>query len=105
MLSWVLDTGKSTIPSRATVIVDRLRRIKPKAILEIGCGPGQLAAAIRDAGLAPAYTGIDFSEVALILRGRPVYSTAEYDTVVSAEFLEHVERTSRCSRGSARASR
>src|SRR5438128_11724255 len=32
-----------------TVIVDRIRRAKSTSILEIGCGPGQLARAIHDA--------------------------------------------------------
>src|SRR5262249_48355077 len=34
-----------------TVIVDRVRRDKVKRILEIGCGPGQLAAFLLDQGV------------------------------------------------------
>ena len=90
-----------------TVIVDRLRALKPTAILEIGCGPGQLASAIHDAGLAQKYTGIDFSGVALDFARKAcpahyvfveadavatdIYETAEYDTAITTEFLEHVE--------------
>lgn len=91
-----------------TVIIDRLRRIGPSAILEIGCGPGQLAAAIHDAQLATCYSGIDFSEVAIGYARKAcpsqcifnienalesdLYTTATYDIVISTEFLEHVNQ-------------
>lgn len=92
-----------------TVIVDRLGRVRPAVILEIGCGPGQLAAAIHDAGLPDRrYVGLDFSHVALEhARGAcpaqfefveadaistDLYETLDYDTVISTEFLEHVEQ-------------
>lgn len=91
-----------------TVILDRIRRIGPSAILEIGCGPGQLASAIHDAGLATSYVGVDFSDVAVGFARKtcpaefafrvenavesPVYETAHYELVISTEFLEHVEQ-------------
>jgi 2-polyprenyl-3-methyl-5-hydroxy-6-metoxy-1,4-benzoquinol methylase len=90
-----------------TVILDRLRRDRPNAILEIGCGPGQLAAAIAEAGLTKEYVGIDFSRIAVGLARKvcpahyrfieadalstDVYTSFDYDTVISTEFLEHVE--------------
>jgi SAM-dependent methyltransferase len=89
-----------------TVCIDRLRRSNPVRILEIGCGPGQLAAAIHDANVACSYTGIDFSRIAIDLARKAcpphfdfriedavesdVYSTIGYDTLVTTEFLEHI---------------
>lgn len=91
-----------------TVLVDRLRRIGSAAVLEIGCGPGQLAAAIQDAGLVKSYVGVDFSDVAVGFARKAcppefvfriedatessVFETARYDVVISTEFLEHVEK-------------
>lgn len=89
-----------------TVIVDRLRWGGSKKILEIGCGSGQLACAIRDAGIVEAYTGFDFSQKRLgqakivcpqyIFEVADAFKTdlienADYDTVITTEFLEHVE--------------
>ena len=87
------------------VILDRLRFQKKRHILEIGCGPGQLANAIRDMRLATSYLGIDFSQVAIdqarkvnagwAFRCTDVFEdtsleTHDYDIVLSTEFLEHV---------------
>lgn len=103
---WSKHYTKSSYYFIWTVCIDRLRRARPAGILEIGCGPGQLAAAFHDAGVAPRYTGVDFSEAAIGLARKAcpphfvfrlenavesdVYTSAEYDTVVSTEFLEHV---------------
>ena len=89
-----------------TVIVDRLRRLDAKSVLEIGCGPGQLAALIHDAGILENYRGFDFSE-RRILQARlacpalsfdvadayktDIFSSFSYDTAIATEFLEHVE--------------
>ena len=90
-----------------TVILDRIRRITHPRILEIGCGTGQLAKAIYDSGLAESYRGFDFSPVAVQLSKErcpeldfgvadaletDMYQTYDYNTVVTTEFLEHVER-------------
>ncbi len=87
------------------VILDRLRLQQKRRILEIGCGPGQLANAIRDMSLAESYLGIDFSQVAidqarktnpgLAFHCADVFEddaleTQDYDIVLSTEFLEHV---------------
>lgn len=89
-----------------TVIVDRLRRRGSDGILEIACGPGQLASAICDAGITANYTGFDFSDVAIEYARKAcpqyrfvqedalktaIFEQADYDCVVSTEFLEHVE--------------
>lgn len=87
------------------VLVDRVVRHGSQSVLDIGCGPGQVAAFLRDKGLR-RYTGIDWSEVA-INRARAlcpngqffavnalqsdVFETVEYDTAISLEFLEHVQ--------------
>lgn len=88
-----------------TVIGDRLLRMGATRILDIGCGPGQVACLLRDSGLA-GYKGIDFSP-RCIDRARkacPEYEfaaasvfeddsleTYPYDCVLLMEFLEHVD--------------
>lgn len=88
-----------------TVIVDRIQRAGAKSILEIGCGPGQLARLLRDK-TGCKYAGFDFSEkrVEYARKSNPdlsflhqdafktdLFTTCDYDTVVCTEFLEHVE--------------
>ncbi len=90
-----------------TVVIDRLRTKNSRRVLEIGCGTGQLAAAIDDAGLLDAYCGFDFSAArlgharALLPHLRfehedafktDLFETFDYDTAISTEFLEHVEQ-------------
>jgi SAM-dependent methyltransferase len=89
-----------------TVIVDRLRTWCARRTLEIGCGSGHLAAAIRDAGILESYCGFDFSphRVSYARSAWPdlrfeiadafetdLYETFDYDSAVCTEFLEHVE--------------
>jgi trans-aconitate methyltransferase len=89
-----------------TVIVDRLKREAPRHIVDVGCGPGQLACLLRDQGL-PSYLGLDFSaariEFAQTICPEYRFETADvfqsqllrtepYDAVVLLEFLEHVNR-------------
>jgi SAM-dependent methyltransferase len=88
-----------------SVIVDRVRLAGAKAVLEIGCGPGQLAAYLLDAGVE-RYTGLDFSPQAIEMarqnapRGRfvvgdarepAIHREAEHDVVICTEVLEHIE--------------
>lgn len=86
------------------VIVDRMKRAQCRRILDIGCGPGQFAAMLRDAGFTD-YDGLDFSQQAVRMAKERVPELrftvadalrsdmigASYDVVVSLEFLEHVE--------------
>ncbi len=89
-----------------TVIADRIRRYNPKKILDIGCGPGQMASLLRDQGI-PCYLGVDFSSVGIKQARKvcPEYEfvvadvfetdfleTHSYDCLLVMEFLEHVER-------------
>lgn len=87
------------------MIADRLTRHGATSVLDIGCGPGQLACLLRDRGLG-RYCGFDFSpkrieqarkvcpeydfHVADAFRTE-LFQTCEYDTVLCTEFLEHVE--------------
>ena len=43
-----------------TVIADRIKRRQVKRIIDIGCGPGQVACFMRDIGVDD-YLGLDFS--------------------------------------------
>jgi SAM-dependent methyltransferase len=88
-----------------TVIVDRLRNSLRRGVLEVGCGAGQLAHTLDDAGIVERYCGFDFSaarveharrncprfrfEVADALE-TDLYRTVDYDAVIATEFLEHV---------------
>lgn len=89
-----------------TVLVDRVQAIDAASVLDIGCGPGQIAAFLRDRGITD-YVGLDFSskriewarsavpEVRFELAD--VYTTdllesVPYNTVICTEFLEHVDR-------------
>jgi SAM-dependent methyltransferase len=89
-----------------TVIADRILRAQADAVLDIGCGSGQLASLLRDKGI-PRYLGLDFSpkRIAQARKVCPefefrevdvfatdILDTYDYDVVLSTEFLEHVER-------------
>ena len=86
------------------VFVDRVIRSGATSVLDIGCGPGQVASFLRDKGLK-RYLGIDLSPVAIDLAksqcpgfdfltanvfDTDVFTTVKYDTVLCMEFLEHV---------------
>jgi 2-polyprenyl-3-methyl-5-hydroxy-6-metoxy-1,4-benzoquinol methylase len=89
-----------------TVIADRLVKADVRSVLDIGCGPGQVACLLCDAGI-DRYLGLDFS-MARIAHARDacpscqfiqadifqsdLLETFEYDCVLTMEFLEHVER-------------
>jgi SAM-dependent methyltransferase len=88
-----------------TVIVDRIRRDRLRRVLEIGCGPGQLALFLLDQGVEQ-YVGLDFSPQAIEIarenapRGRfvlgdarvpAIYDEVEYDVIICTEVLEHVQ--------------
>ncbi len=82
-----------------------VRRIPPDAaVLEVGCGSGQLAQLLLERGLRD-YTGFDFSAEAIALararvpqahfevddaRSTRLFADATYDVVVCTEVLEHV---------------
>jgi SAM-dependent methyltransferase len=87
------------------VIVDRVRRDMLRRILEIGCGPGQLAAFLLDQGVE-SYVGFDFSPKAIEMARRAargghfaigdardphVYSQFDYDAIICTEVLEHIQ--------------
>lgn len=87
-----------------SVIADRMERYGVTSVLDIGCGPGQMAALLRDSGVAH-YVGIDFSpeRISHAKKVCPEYefvladvfecdllSEHTYDCVVCTEFLEHV---------------
>ncbi len=89
-----------------TIIADRIRRLGAKRILDIGCGPGQVACLLRDIGVEE-YKGLDFSttRIAMAHTVCPEYEfrcadvfkddlleTYNYDCVLIMEFLEHVEQ-------------
>ena len=103
---WQLHYTQSPYYFLWTVIVDRLRRLENPRLLEIACGPGQLASAVNDANVASSYVGFDFSETAVgFARKRcpeldfriedaletNLFAELEYSAVISTEFLEHIE--------------
>jgi 2-polyprenyl-3-methyl-5-hydroxy-6-metoxy-1,4-benzoquinol methylase len=85
------------------VIADRARRAR--AVLEVGCGSGQLAHLLHDQGIGK-YLGFDFSKEAVALaktrlpacdfrvddaRSTRLYATFDHDLVICTEVLEHIE--------------
>lgn len=87
------------------VIADRIENGGIRSVLEIGCGPGQLAGMMMERGV-PNWTGMDFSAKAVEMarlncpRGRfevgdarttDLHGRIEHDLVVCTEVLEHIE--------------
>ncbi|MEJ7636570.1 MAG: class I SAM-dependent methyltransferase [Singulisphaera sp.] len=81
---------------------DRIRRGGIRQILEIGCGPGQLAALLGEQGVT-GYVGLDFSPQAIAMarenvlgarfvvgdaRSPRVHDEVEHDSVICTEVLE-----------------
>ncbi|MBX3441648.1 MAG: methyltransferase domain-containing protein [Planctomyces sp.] len=103
---WKLHYTESHYYPLWAVVVDRLRKAGVTRLIDIGCGPGQVASLLRDAGFAN-YLGIDFSElrigqarkvcpelrfeVADVFRDRRL-EDEPYDCAIVMEFLEHVDR-------------
>ncbi len=88
-----------------SVIVDRVRRAGFKRVLEIGCGPGQLANYLFDQGI-DGYTGLDFSPQAIAMakgnvprgqfvvgdaRDPAIHKQVDHQVVICTEVLEHIE--------------
>ncbi|QDT52887.1 bifunctional 3-demethylubiquinone-9 3-methyltransferase/ 2-octaprenyl-6-hydroxy phenol methylase [Caulifigura coniformis] len=103
---WKLHYTRSHYYPLWTVVADRLRRAKVRTILDIGCGPGQVACLLRDRGFEN-YTGLDFSPnrvkaakdccptlnfVVADIFASTVLEEHPYDCVLTMEFLEHIER-------------
>lgn len=89
-----------------TVIVDRIQGVDSPSVLDIGCGPGQLASFLRDRGITD-YVGLDFSSKRVEWARSAVpelrfevadayttdlFESVSYNTVICTEFLEHVDR-------------
>jgi SAM-dependent methyltransferase len=87
------------------VLIDRIQPAQVRCLLDIGCGPGQLASFLRDRGLAK-YVGIDFSHECIRMATSvcpnfeflchdaftsEVFDTLNYDVAIATEFLEHVD--------------
>jgi len=86
-----------------TLSLQRIIDLKPAKILEIGCGPGQFAAAIND-WMDVDYLGFDFSSTAIDMARKNVpeyrFETADifatnlwsedYDLAIAFEVLEHI---------------
>ena len=86
------------------VIADRIRHAGVHRVLEIGCGPGQLATLLIEQDVQE-YTGLDFSAEATALaaknvpsgrfitgdaRDAAVYREVAHDVIICTEVLEHI---------------
>jgi trans-aconitate methyltransferase len=93
-----------------TVILYQIGSSAPRSILEIGCGPGQLAQAIHDHFPQVSYCGFDFSNTAISMAKSNVpsyhfevadalhtdlYTGYQQDLIICTEVLEHVEEDTR----------
>jgi len=88
-----------------SVVVDRLDGYQQRALLDLGCGPGQFASLLAAQNFT-SYCGVDFSSVAIArakevcdsfefltadLTQSDLLATRTYDCIITMEFLEHVE--------------
>ena len=88
-----------------SVVIEKLNLYKPKSILELGCGNGQLSSLIYDKGFKN-YLGVDFSKVAIekAKKNCPTFSFIcenivktdliekyDYDLIIILETLEHIK--------------
>jgi 2-polyprenyl-3-methyl-5-hydroxy-6-metoxy-1,4-benzoquinol methylase len=75
------------------------------SVLEVGCGPGQLARMLHDKGILASYVGFDFSAKAVNMAREAspeitfevadafttdLFASVNYDTVICTEVLEHI---------------
>ncbi|RJP68699.1 MAG: class I SAM-dependent methyltransferase [Candidatus Abyssobacteria bacterium SURF_17] len=89
-----------------TIIAHLMVSAQVRAVLDVGCGSGQLALLLRDKGIKD-YRGFDFSRRRIHWARRTcpeftfvvadaletdLFDTFDYDAVICTEFLEHVER-------------
>jgi SAM-dependent methyltransferase len=96
---------KSSYYPTWAVVIDRLRRYGCRKILDVGCGPGQFAEVVADAGFT-SYSGLDFSTVAIDMAQQRTpqfdfqvadvcrpdsYAGRDFDAIVCMEVLEHIE--------------
>jgi 2-polyprenyl-3-methyl-5-hydroxy-6-metoxy-1,4-benzoquinol methylase len=87
------------------VVADRVRQLQTQSVLDMGCGPGQMASLFWDIGI-PRYLGLDFSasQIDYARKICPEYQFVvadafatnliedhPYDTFLATEFLEHIE--------------
>jgi len=56
---WHRHYTESRYYSSWAVIADRIARVNPKSVVDVGCGCGQFATLLRDKGI-PRYLGVDF---------------------------------------------
>ena len=103
---WRFHYSESRYYPLWTVVADRVVRSGAARVLDIGCGPGQVASLLRDQGI-PNYLGLDFSPArvrharaicpeyafeAVDVFSTPLLEEGDYDVVLLLEFLEHIER-------------
>ena len=90
-----------------SVIVDRILKAPQQDILEVGCGPGQLAAYLHDCGVS-SYLGFDFSEKAIELAKKQncpnytflvdnaltckLFESTPCSILICTEVLEHLDQ-------------
>ncbi len=87
-----------------TQVIVFLRKIRPRHILEIGCGTGQLAEYLRDEGFT-SYEGFDFAPKAVAMARQRVEMNfyigdalnkelyaKDFSVAICLEVLEHVKR-------------
>lgn len=78
-------------------VADKVVARKPKSVLEVGCGLGQVVAILRQRGIKA--TGVDISPWAVENAVTPIvlgnalalsFTDKEFDLVFSHDFLEHI---------------
>jgi trans-aconitate methyltransferase len=103
---WRLHYTKSRYYSLWVIIADRIQKMKPELVLDVGCGSGQFTNLLQDKNIANVI-GVDFSPARIEWARKtcPKYSfivediyksniieETNADCVVLLEFLEHVDK-------------